>query len=307
MYLRVWYSVAILLSRIGVIGTDDQCNTGEIGMFLNGHTFKTVQVGLPYECSRVCDQEARCQSYNVLFSRNLCELNSRTKEARPNDFLPDLNRFYRKRTLNRVPLGTIQELAARSCGEIKQSEGKEMENKEYWIYSDENATQAILANCEDYWQKINIGPVCFGARGDTYGNLIITKTGLIRTMKLVHKSGTIRCNPNTTDSYWTCMSDLYTHKLMTIITNAAGDALLPPIGELEALNSPHPNKCQRKHFYSLSGTESKSPELVFRNFSSPLLITQGEELQIWHGQDWSGCYESRNTGSTCVDVYAWYI
>ena len=101
MYLRVWYSAAILLSRIGVIGTDDQCNTGEAGMFLNGHTFKTVQVGLPYECSGACDQEARCQSYNVLFSRNLCELNSRTKEARPNDFLPDLNRFYRKRTLNR--------------------------------------------------------------------------------------------------------------------------------------------------------------------------------------------------------------
>ena len=94
---------------------------------------------------------------------------------------------------------------------------------------------------------------------------------------------------------------------MTIITNATGDALLPPIGELEALDASHPNRCQRKHFYSLSGTESKSPELVFRNLSSPFLITQGEELQIWNGQDWSGCYESRNTGSTCVDVYAWYI
>ena len=47
-----------------------------------------------------------------------------------------------------MPLGSIPELPAETCGEIKASEGKEMSNSEYWIYSDGNAGQAILARCE---------------------------------------------------------------------------------------------------------------------------------------------------------------
>ena len=47
-----------------------------------------------------------------------------------------------------VPLGSIQELPAETCSEIKASEGNEMVNKEHWIYSDGNAGEAILAQCE---------------------------------------------------------------------------------------------------------------------------------------------------------------
>ena len=46
-----------------------------------------------------------------------------------------------------VPLGSIQELPAESCSEIKASEGNEMVNRDYWIYSDVNG-QTILARCE---------------------------------------------------------------------------------------------------------------------------------------------------------------
>ena len=46
-----------------------------------------------------------------------------------------------------VPLGSIQELPAKSCSEIKASEGNEMVNGDYWIYSDVNG-QTILARCE---------------------------------------------------------------------------------------------------------------------------------------------------------------
>jgi len=46
-----------------------------------------------------------------------------------------------------VPLGSIQELPAESCSEIKASEGNEMVNGDYWIYSDGNA-HTILARCE---------------------------------------------------------------------------------------------------------------------------------------------------------------
>ena len=46
-----------------------------------------------------------------------------------------------------VLLGSIQELPAESCSEIKASEGNEMVNGDYWIYSDRNG-QTILARCE---------------------------------------------------------------------------------------------------------------------------------------------------------------
>ena len=46
-----------------------------------------------------------------------------------------------------VPLGSIQELPARSCAEIKASEGKEFAEGKRWIYSGENPEQAIQAYC----------------------------------------------------------------------------------------------------------------------------------------------------------------
>ncbi|XP_068672026.1 uncharacterized protein [Montipora foliosa] len=261
---RVWLSMAfVVLSRIGVtvIEADDQCNSGEPGMFLLGHTFKTVKVELPHECSRICDEDDRCQSYNVLFGANICELNSNTKEEKPEDFLPDVNRFYRQQASKRA-----------------------------------------------FWQKINTVPVCFGARNDTYGKFILTKTGFLKTIKLVHKSGSIRCNDINPDSFWGCLSIHHSvDKLSTLITNANRDVLLPPTGELEGMNTAHPEECQKKHFYSFAGTGRKSPELVFRNLASPLSLSKGEELQIWNGEDWSNCYEENNNGSTCVDVYALYL
>ena len=46
-----------------------------------------------------------------------------------------------------APLGSIPELPAESCSEIKASEGNEMVNGDYWIYSD-GTGQKIVARCE---------------------------------------------------------------------------------------------------------------------------------------------------------------
>ena len=54
-----------------------------------------------------------------------------------------------------VPLGSIQELLAESCSEIKASEGNEMVNGDYWIYSDGNG-QTILARCEGIDFRFNL-------------------------------------------------------------------------------------------------------------------------------------------------------
>jgi hypothetical protein len=101
---KFWLSVAFLMSRIGVFEGAAQCQTAENsigGMFLRGHTFKTYKVGWPAGCYLKCEEEVTCQSYNFVIGQKVCELNNRTKEARPEDFMPDRTRFYMKRTINR--------------------------------------------------------------------------------------------------------------------------------------------------------------------------------------------------------------
>ncbi|XP_068732252.1 uncharacterized protein [Montipora capricornis] len=306
---RFWFSAVFLITRIGLVRVANQdCHSeySVYGMFLRGHIFKTVRVQFPGECYMICDQDIRCQSYNVIIGRNICELNNRTKEARPEDFLPDSKRFYMKRAFNRVPLGSIQELPAESCAEIKASERSKVSvDSKLWIYSDENAGQPIQATCQEVWQKINEDPVCFGARDDQYGVFHVTKTGNVKAMKLVHRSGSIKCNSVDDASYWSCTNSngYASNTFMTIITNANKKALLPTEQDLKAFKG----RSHGKHFYVLEGIKQGSSELVLSSHSSPLRLLKNQELQIWYGQDWVDLSEENNSGTTCVDVFAWYM
>ena len=125
-------------------------------------------------------------------------------------------------------------------------------------------------------------------------------------MKLVYKSGSIKCNPDNPASYWGCTNKpLYgNNALMTVITNAKKEAILPPAGDLKAHYKADCNI--KKHFYSLKGTTHTSPELVFGDLTNKVSVSRNQELQIWYGQDWGDCSEYNNSGTTCVDVYVWY-
>ena len=104
---KFWLPVAFLMSRIGEFQAAAQCQTAEYsirGMFLRGHTFKTSMVGWPAGCYLMCEEEVTCQSFNFVTRQNVCELNNRTKEARPEDFRPDQTRVYMKRPKNRGTL-----------------------------------------------------------------------------------------------------------------------------------------------------------------------------------------------------------
>ena len=154
------------------------------------------------------------------------------------------------------------------------------------------------------WQKINVkGPVCFGAKDNEYGSFNITKSGRVKTMKLIHRSGSVHCNPKTGASYWGCSNPRYGGgDLMTIITGADKKPFLPPAEDLKDLGVPGENA----HFYSLPGYHHNSSELVFRTLVNPLFVFNNQEMQIWYGHDWMDLRERDNGGKTCVDVYALY-
>ncbi|KAL9974299.1 hypothetical protein ACROYT_G011320 [Oculina patagonica] len=117
------------------VTADDRCRT-EVnipGMALKGFVFKKMSVTAPCKCDVKCEREINCQSYNYVREENLCELNNRTKEARPEYFRSDPARFYIRRLNGRAPLGSIPELPAQSCQEIKASEGKDTISRKYWL------------------------------------------------------------------------------------------------------------------------------------------------------------------------------
>jgi len=64
-------------------------------MMLKGHTFNTFNARPgSLDCRQACNSDVRCQSYNYVIFKDICELNNRTKEARPEDFVRDINRYY---------------------------------------------------------------------------------------------------------------------------------------------------------------------------------------------------------------------
>ena len=86
-------------SLMNFVTGDDRCRT-EVnipGMALKGFVFKKMSVTAPHECDIRCERDTICQSYNYAREENLCELNNRTKEARPENFRSDPARSYIRR------------------------------------------------------------------------------------------------------------------------------------------------------------------------------------------------------------------
>ena len=69
------------------------------GWMLRGHVYDTLLAELPFACVFKC----RCQGFNWVISLLTCEFNNRTKEARPEDFIPNPDRSYYPRDLKRTP------------------------------------------------------------------------------------------------------------------------------------------------------------------------------------------------------------
>ena len=84
----------------------EHCGTSSYSiyqMMLKGHTYMRIKArpGSPLDCKQACDYDVRCQSYNYIMSQDICELNTRTKEARPDDFIKNSDRYYFKKTPHR--------------------------------------------------------------------------------------------------------------------------------------------------------------------------------------------------------------
>ena len=79
------------------------------GMALQGFVFKKFLVKAFHECDISCETEIKCQSYNFVGREKSCELNTRTREARPKNFRSDPARSYIRRLMGRGMYKKIRE------------------------------------------------------------------------------------------------------------------------------------------------------------------------------------------------------
>ncbi|XP_068736575.1 adhesion G protein-coupled receptor E2-like isoform X1 [Montipora capricornis] len=129
---------------------------------LQGHIYQTMSANIGLHCLSACLKDDRCQSFNFVMSLQMCEFSDRTKEARPEDFIPDADRYYFRKYIKRAQLGSISELAAESCKEIKMSEGR-APNGKYWMSSIKPGIPVLAfcdMNTEDVDECTASSPVC---------------------------------------------------------------------------------------------------------------------------------------------------
>ena len=73
------------------------CFDGEYSiknMMLRQHIFKEMKTSNSLECLILCKEDVRCQSFNYVINQDICELNNRTKEAAPRNFVQNFKRYY---------------------------------------------------------------------------------------------------------------------------------------------------------------------------------------------------------------------
>ena len=153
-----------------------------------------------------------------------------------------------------------------------------------------------VASCTNtacpHWVKLNKSPVCFGARGNSFGKFTYDRNIFVSSFMLVHRTGTVTCDKRHY-SYWGCVPD--TKALAVILTVLAG--------QQEKILAPAAAKLNSGGSYGLEGYTSSSSALVFCVPKKPHCIFANSELRLWYGEDFRGSTESDNGGKTCADVY----
>ena len=105
--LRFW--IVVTISNVVEEAEAQQCPSERSisGWMLQRHVYKTMLADIGLHCLLSCGTDDRCQSFNFVMSSHMCEFNDRTKEATPEDFIPDPDRYYFGKRVNRGNLSII--------------------------------------------------------------------------------------------------------------------------------------------------------------------------------------------------------
>ena len=100
------------------------------GMMLKQHVYKTMKTSISLDCLQACNDDVKCQSFNYVISKDLCELNNRTKEARPEDYVPDSDRFYYGRVRKRGKMPLVSDVVKKKYTQQQHRQQNKQTNKQ---------------------------------------------------------------------------------------------------------------------------------------------------------------------------------
>ena len=86
-----------------------------LGWMLQGHVYQTMVANIGLYCLSACLKDDRCQSFNYVISLHICEFSDRTKEARPENFIPNADRYYFRKYMNRGNWNLTRLLHGKDC------------------------------------------------------------------------------------------------------------------------------------------------------------------------------------------------
>ena len=152
------------------------------------------------------------------------------------------------------------------------------------------------------WQKVNVDPVCFGAKDDSFGTFEIHKPVDIYRLKLVHRFGYVNCESGrASNTKWGCLisgDKYYKKRLINVHITYENNSRIFPANVDGSL------VLDVQFFYTLPGFNGNSTEITFDSTPTPLSVVAGQKFKIWYGEDLTGIYEGDNDGTSCTDVYA---
>ena len=95
-FLALYLAFSINQASSDGVQDTDACKSSRsiYGAALLHHVYQTLKIPSSIYCLRACDDDIRCQSINHVMHGEICELNNRTKEAKPEDFTTDDTKIY---------------------------------------------------------------------------------------------------------------------------------------------------------------------------------------------------------------------
>eukprot|EP00794_Sanderia_malayensis_P019928 gene19928-21880_t len=142
------------------------------------------------------------------------------------------------------------------------------------------------------WTKLNCKPVCYGAKGGSFGVFFISKTVKAYQIKLQRTSGRVSCHYSSGYGYFRCARGKH---FGVFVTDTNNKVIVPP-APIQYVTA--------KGWYRLNGNNYGASTIVLSIGLHPYIFRKGGVYRVWYGEDLFNSTESDNVGRMCVNVYA---
>ena len=144
------------------------------------------------------------------------------------------------------------------------------------------------------WELITTGDeVCYGT---IVGSFPLTKSGNIKSIKLVHHSGSLSCNSNSyVGTYWGCSGYYEKDEILTLITDNQDNPIFPNVVPAGGTG------------YKLPGYDTDSMEIIINAPNNQTYYgKKGDIMKVYYVEDLISWHNKNNGGPHCINIFILY-